>query len=36
MQEPQQGWSAGFKLMNAGDSDIDSWIALLSNMEGSS
>ena len=36
MQESPQGWSAGFKLLNAGDSDIDSWIALLRNMEGSS
>jgi hypothetical protein len=32
-QEPEQGWSAGFKLMNAGGSDIDHWIALLSNMD---
>jgi hypothetical protein len=36
LQESQHGWCAGFKLMNAGDSDIDSWIALLSNMDRSS
>jgi hypothetical protein len=30
---PQQSWSAGFKLMNAGDSDIDRWIALLGEMD---
>jgi hypothetical protein len=33
LQAPQHGWSAGFKLMNAGDSDIDNWITLLSNMD---
>ena len=27
--EPRQGWSSGFKLMNASDSDIDSWITLM-------
>ncbi len=32
-KEPQQGWSASFKLMNAGNSDIDSWIALLVEMD---
>ncbi len=36
LQESQHGWCAGFKLMNAGDSDIDNWIALLSNMDRSS
>jgi PilZ domain len=31
--EPETGWSAGFALLNAGDSDIDSWVALLTGME---
>ena len=26
-------WLAGFKLMNADDSDIDSWVGLLAGME---
>jgi hypothetical protein len=30
---PQQRWSAGFKLWNAGDSDIDQWLALLDEMD---
>ena len=30
---PESGWSAGFALLNAGDSDIDSWISLLTGME---
>jgi hypothetical protein len=32
-QEPERGWSAGFKLMHSGGSDIDHWIALLNNMD---
>ncbi|HDY83552.1 MAG: PilZ domain-containing protein [Gammaproteobacteria bacterium] len=32
-EEPQQSWSAGFKLLNAANSDIDRWIALLAEME---
>ena len=32
-QPPDSGWSAGFALLNARDSDIDSWITLLTNME---
>ncbi len=32
-QAPETGWSAGFALLNAGDSDIDSWISLLVDME---
>jgi len=31
--DPLYIWSAGFKLMNAGDSDIDSWVALLTWMD---
>lgn len=31
--EPEPGWSAGFALLNAGDSDIDSWISLLADMD---
>ena len=31
--EPQQSWSAGFRLLNSGDSDIDSWVALLGEMD---
>jgi hypothetical protein len=31
--EQENRWSAGFALMNAGDSDIDRWIALLAGME---
>lgn len=30
---PEQGWSAGFALLNAGDSDIESWISLLAEMD---
>jgi len=33
-EQPQQSCSVGFKLLNAGDSDIDSWIALLGEMDG--
>lgn len=32
-EEPQWNWSAGFKLLNAANSDIDSWIALLGEMD---
>lgn len=28
----EQSWSAGFKLMNANNSDIDNWISLLTDM----
>jgi len=31
--EPDTGWSAGFAILNAGDSDVDRWIALLAGME---
>jgi hypothetical protein len=31
--EEESRWSAGFALMNADDSDIDRWIALLAGME---
>lgn len=31
--EEENRWSAGFALLNAVDSDIDAWIALLSGME---
>ena len=31
--EPEAGWSAGFAILNAGDSDIDRWVALLADME---
>lgn len=30
---PETGWSAGFALLNAGGSDIDSWTSLLVEME---
>ena len=30
---PDTGWSAGFALLNAGDSDIDSWVSLLTEMD---
>ncbi|MCP5189446.1 MAG: PilZ domain-containing protein [Pseudomonadales bacterium] len=30
---PERGWTAGFALLNAGDSDIDGWTALLARME---
>lgn len=30
---PETGWSAGFALLNAGGSDIDSWVVLLAYME---
>jgi len=30
---PGTGWSAGFAILNAGDSDIDRWVALLADME---
>lgn len=30
---PEHGWTAGFALLNAGDSDIDSWARLLAEME---
>ena len=30
---PEYGWTAGFALLNAGDSDIDSWAELLAGME---
>jgi len=30
---PGSGWSAGFALLNAGDSNIDRWIDLLTRME---
>jgi hypothetical protein len=30
---PESGWSAGFALLNAGHSDIDSWVALLAGMD---
>jgi hypothetical protein len=32
-QEEENSWSAGFVLLNAGDSDIDRWTALLAGME---
>ena len=32
-QAPGTGWSAGFAILNAGGSDIDSWVALLASME---
>ena len=32
-QEEENSWSAGFALLNAGESDIDRWIALLAGME---
>jgi len=32
-EEQAQHWSAGFKLINAGGSDFDSWVALLSEMD---
>ena len=31
--EEENVWTAGFALLNADDSDIDSWIALLTGME---
>ncbi len=31
--EQDNTWTAGFALLNAGDSDIDSWISLLASME---
>lgn len=31
--EEDNCWSAGFALLNAGESDIDSWIGLLTDME---
>jgi hypothetical protein len=31
--EEENSWCAGFALMNAGDSDIDRWNALLTGME---
>ena len=30
---PQKSWSAGFALLNADDSDIDSWVSLLMEMD---
>ena len=30
---PDTGWSAGFAILNAGDSDIDRWVALLDELE---
>ncbi len=30
---PEHGWTAGFALLNAGDSDIESWAELLAGME---
>ena len=32
--EAGDNWCAGFRLMNAHDSDIDSWISLLTEMTG--
>ena len=32
-EAPETGWSAGFALLNAGDSDIGSWTSLLVDME---
>ena len=32
-EDVQQLWTAGFELLNAADSDIDKWVALLSQME---
>jgi len=31
--ESRQSWSAGFKLMNASDSDIDNWVTLMGEMD---
>lgn len=31
--EPEPGWSAGLALLNAQDSDIENWVALLATME---
>ena len=36
MQESQQGWSAGFKLMNAVDSNLEKLYENLRDLEGSS
>lgn len=33
-EETPDNWFAGFRLMNAHDSDIDSWISLLTEMTG--
>jgi len=30
---PEHGWTAGFALLNAGDSDIESWAEMLAGME---
>ena len=30
---PETGWTAGFALLNAGDSDIDDWTAVLTRMD---
>ena len=33
LDELGQRWAAGFKLMNANNSDIDSWVSLLTEMD---
>lgn len=33
VEGPRPLWFAGFKLMNADDSDIDSWVELLAGMD---
>ena len=32
--DSQKGWCAGFKIMNANNSDIERWQALLTDMDG--
>lgn len=32
-ESADKGWHAGFKLMNANQSDIDSWVSLLTEMD---
>jgi Tfp pilus assembly protein PilZ len=32
-QEAQQPWMAGFQILNANDSDIDRWVAVIEAME---